>query len=77
MKYKIDPEILHRVAQEVVSEILNRIRESLAEEFPCVIEKEERCWIGNRAGGVLGKMTLLDANFNEDLIIFGAPVEIQ
>ena len=83
MKCRIDPEILARVAKEVVAEglehdaMFQRIRDRLAVEFPGYVAPDARCWIGSRAGGVLGKMTILYANMNEYLIIFGCPVGSQ
>jgi hypothetical protein len=83
MKHHIDPNILQQVANEVIAlpladdEMFQAIREKLAEHYPHLISAEKRCWIGSRAGGVLGKMTLLYANMNEYLIIFGAPAGSQ
>ena len=79
MKYHIDPNILQQVANEVIDlpladdAMFQAIREKLAAHYPDLINAEARCWIGSRAGGILGKMTLLYANMNEYLIIFGTP----
>jgi hypothetical protein len=79
MPTHIDPEVLHRVAKEVLSadlesgEMFDLIRSKLHEEYPHLIAPEARCWIGSRAGGVLGKMTFLYGSLNEYLIIFGCP----
>ncbi len=83
MRYRIDPEVLATVAKEVVDEglehesMFQRLRDRLSEEFPGFVEPNARCWMGSRAGGVLGKMTILYANMNEYLIIFGCPVGSQ
>ncbi len=80
MAAQIDPEVLHRVAREVLDtdlengEMFALIREKLHQEYPHLISPEERCWIGSRAGGVLGKMTFLHVSLSEYLIIFGCPV---
>jgi len=79
MATQIDPLVLHRVAKEVLEadlesgEMFALIREKLHDEYPRLIAKEPRCWIGSRAGGVLGKMTFLHVSLNEYLIIFGCP----
>ncbi len=83
MRYKIDPEILAEIGREVAKqnlpteEMFQAIRDRLAEEYPDIISSDPRCWIGSRAGGVLGKMTLLYASMNEYLIIFGCPAGTQ
>ncbi len=79
MNYKIDPNVLEKVCKEVLDDSLEdgamfqRIRDLLAAECPGLVSTEPRCWIGSRAGGILGKMTVLYASMNEYLIIFGAP----
>ncbi len=79
MATQIDPLVLHRVAKEVLEadlengEMFALIRDKLHQEYPRLIAKEPRCWIGSRAGGVLGKMTFLHVSLNEYLIIFGCP----
>lgn len=79
MATQIDPEVLHRIAKEVLEanlengEMFELIREKLHQEYPHIISKEPRCWIGSRAGGVLGKLTFLHVSLSEYLIIFGCP----
>ncbi len=81
--YKIDPEVLSEVCNEVLEFSLDdgtmfrEIRSRLAERYPGIVDPSERPWIGSRAGGVLGKLTLLYASLNEYLIIFGTPVGTQ
>ena len=53
------------------------IRNRLSDRYPDLMRPDKRCWIGSRAGGVLGKMTLLYASMNEYLIIFGTPAGTQ
>ena len=83
MKYKINPDVLARVAKEVVAEDLahdamfQSIRDKLSVEYPGLVDTAERCWMGSRAGGILGKMTMLYASLDEYLIIFGCPVGSQ
>ncbi len=82
-KYKINPDVLQQVCQEVIDlpleddVMFQAIRDKLSEHYPDLISLDKRCWIGSRAGGVLGKMTLLYAGMNEYLIIFGTPVGTQ
>ena len=82
-RYKIDPEVVQRVCREVVDlpleddVMFQAIRDKLSEQYPDLISPHERCWIGSRAGGILGKMTLLYAGLNEYLIIFGTPAGTQ
>ncbi len=83
MKYIIDPEVLAKICDEVVRQnqetelMFQFIRRRLSEEYPEIISIEPRCWIGSRAGGILGKMTLLYGSMSEYLIIFGCPVGSQ
>lgn len=83
MKYHIDPIVLEQIVQGVVEQSkaqnldseasIELAREKIAEHYPNVVSKTPRCWMGSRAGGVLGKMTLLHASMSEYLIIFGCP----
>jgi hypothetical protein len=79
MKYKISTDVLEQVAQEVTAknltaeESIQLAQNLLAEHYPKLINPKRRVWIGSRAGGILGKMILLHASFNEYLIIFGCP----
>ena len=82
-KYEIDTDILERISKEVIGlsvgneEMFQALRDRLSAEYPGLINPEKRCWIGSRAGGVLGKLTMLYASMNEYLIIFGTPVGTQ
>jgi hypothetical protein len=82
-RYKLDPDVLHQVCQEVVGlpleddVMFQAIRDKLSDRYPDLITSDKRCWIGSRAGGILGKMTPLYAGMNEYLIIFGTPAGTQ
>ena len=81
MTHRIKPEVLAEIAEQVVSEyspeqkqeMFQAIRKMLAEHYPDLVDTTARCWIGSRAGGVLGKMTIMYASMSEYLIIFGTP----
>ena len=83
MAYKIDPAVLQEVCNEVLElplendEMFQAIRDKLSAHYPDLISPAPRCWVGSRAGGILGKLTLLHASMNEYLIIFGTPVSTQ
>lgn len=84
MKHLIDPDVLAQIVKTVVAESaaqnltneqsIELVREKIADAYPDFVSKTPRCWMGSRAGGILGKMTLLHASMNEYLIIFGCPV---
>jgi hypothetical protein len=67
MAWKIDPDVLAKVAQRVVGvpvengELIARTAESLSAEYPGLIDPIPRRWIGTKAGGVLGKISFLYA----------------
>ncbi len=83
MKYKIDPEFLSQVCKDVLGlpiengEMFSTIIEKISNEYPEIVDNKQRCWIGSRAGGILGKMTFLYASLTEYLIIFGCPAGSQ
>lgn len=83
MKYKIDPEFLSQVSKEVIDlplesgEMFSAIIEKISNEYPEIVENRQRCWVGSRAGGILGKMTFLYGSLSEYLIIFGCPAGSQ
>ena len=62
MAYKIDPGVLHKVAQDVVGlpvqggEMISRAIELLAAEYPDLIDTGPGRWVGSKAGGILGKV---------------------
>ena len=79
MAHIIDPKVLEDIVKDVVAEKLNvkdsmqAIRNKLADQYPSHISKQERCWLGSRAGGILGKMTFMHGSMSEYLIFFGTP----
>lgn len=81
MTYKIDPDVLHKVAKQVVGlpvdEILSRTVELLADEYPDLISPTPGRWVGSRAGGILGKVRFLYFSAREYIVIFGSPTGTQ
>ncbi|KUI01624.1 isomerase [Mycobacterium sp. IS-3022] len=83
MVYKIDPAVLHKVAQQVVGlpveggELITRAIELLADEYPELIDPEPGRWVGSRAGGILGKVRFLYFSPREYIVIFGTPTGTQ
>jgi sigma non-opioid intracellular receptor len=81
MTYKIDPDVLHKVAQQVVGleggEIITRAIELLAEEYPDLIDSTPGRWVGSKAGGILGKVRFLYFSLREYIVIFGSPTGTQ
>ena len=83
MAYKIDPAVLHNVAQQVVGlpleggELITRAIELLSDAYPDLIDPEPGRWVGSRAGGILGKVRLLYFDPREYIVIFGTPTGTQ
>jgi len=83
MKYKIDPDVLHTVAKQVVGlpleggELTTRATELLADEYPDLIDPVPGRWVGSKAGGVLGKVRFLYFSPREYIVIFGSPTGTQ
>jgi len=67
MAYKIDPDVLHTVAKQVIGlpleggELVASATEMLAAEYPDLIHPSPGRWIGSKAGGILwqGSLSLL------------------
>jgi sigma non-opioid intracellular receptor len=83
MKYKIDPDVLHSVAQQVVGlgleggELIARTDELLAGEYPDLIDPAPGRWVGSKAGGILGKVRFLYFSPREYIVVFGSPTGTQ
>jgi sigma non-opioid intracellular receptor len=83
MSYKIDPAVLHKVAQQVVGlpleggELITRAVELLAGEYPDLIDPTPGRWVGSKAGGILGKVRFLYFSPREYIVIFGTPAGTQ
>jgi hypothetical protein len=79
MGYKIDPDVLGRVAAKVVGlpaeggELITRTVELLSAEYPDLIAPTPGRWVGNRAGGIVGKVKFLYFSANEYMVLFGTP----
>jgi sigma non-opioid intracellular receptor len=83
MTYRIDPAVLHEVAQQVVGlplddgELITRAIELLADEYPDLIDPTPGRWVGSKAGGILGKVRFLYFSPREYIVIFGSPTGTQ
>jgi sigma non-opioid intracellular receptor len=83
MPYKIDPNVLHKVAKQVVGlpteggELISRATELLADEYPDLIYRKSGCWVGSKAGGILGKVRFLYFSPREYVVLFGSPTGTQ
>jgi sigma non-opioid intracellular receptor len=83
MQYKIDPDVLHKVAKQVVGlplqggELISRTTELLSDAYPALIDPEPGRWVGSKAGGILGKVRFLYFSPREYVVIFGSPTGTQ
>jgi len=83
MPYKINPDVLLKVARQVVGtaleggELITRAIEMLAEEYPDLIDAAPGNWVGSKAGGILGKVRFLYFSPREYIVIFGSPTGTQ
>ncbi len=83
MPYKIDRDVLHKVAKQVVGlpleggELISRATRLLADEYPDLIDSEPGRWVGSKAGGILGKVRFLYFTPREYVVIFGSPTGTQ
>ncbi len=81
--YRIDPEVLAKVALEVVGlslengQLITRATELLAAEYPDLIDPTPGRWVGSRAGGILGKVRFLYFSPREYIVVFGSPTGTQ
>lgn len=83
MTYVLDPDVLERIAAQVVGlplergELITRTIELLADQYPDVIDGGPGRWVGSKAGGILGKVRFLYFSPREYLVIFGSPTGTQ
>jgi hypothetical protein len=79
--YRIDPDVLHKVAKQVVglqgSELISTAIRLLADEYPDLIDAAPGRWVGSKAGGILGKVRFLYFSPREYIVIFGSPTGTQ
>jgi sigma non-opioid intracellular receptor len=81
--YKIDPDVLHKVAKQVVDlapeggELISTAIELLSAEYPDLIDPTPGRWVGSKAGGILGKVRFLYFSPREYIVIFGTPTGTQ
>jgi hypothetical protein len=83
MPYRIDPDVLHGVARQVVGlplddgELITRAIRLLADAYPDLIGPTPGQWVGSRAGGILGKVRFLYFSPREYIVMFGSPTGTQ
>jgi len=83
MSYKIDPDVLHKVAKRVVGtpleggELISRATSLIADEYPDLVSPTPGRWVGSKAGGILGKVRFLYFTPREYIVIFGSPTGTQ
>jgi hypothetical protein len=83
MAYKIDPDVLLKVARQVVGtsledgELITRATQMLADEYPDLIDAAPGNWVGSKAGGILGKVRFVYFSPREYIVIFGSPTGTQ
>ena len=83
MAYRIDPDVLHKVARKVAgippgsSELITRAVQLLADEYPDLVDPTPGRWVGSKAGGILGKVRFLYFSPREYIVIFGSPTGTQ
>src|SRR5690348_7814623 len=81
--YRIDPDVLARIAVEVVGEtgdsadVTGRAVELLSAEYPDLVDSTPGRWVGSKAGGILGKVRFLYFSPREYVVIFGSPTGTQ
>jgi hypothetical protein len=81
--YKIDTEVLAKIAREAVGrpleggELLDHAIEMMSAEYPDLIAPTRGRWIGNKAGGILGKVSLVYVSPREYVVLFGSPTGTQ
>src|SRR4051794_6496676 len=83
MPYKIDPEVLAGIAKQVVGlpleggELISSAVELLSAAYPDLIDPVPGRWMGNIAGGILGKVNMLYFSPREYVVLFGTPTGTQ
>jgi hypothetical protein len=81
--YKIDPDVLAKIAKEAVGgpleggELLDHVVEMISAEYPDFISPTRGRWIGNKAGGILGKVSMVYFSPREYVVLFGSPSGTQ
>src|SRR6476469_11074035 len=83
MQYRIDPEVLATIAEDVIGqslaggELISRTTRLLAQADPDLIDSTPGRWVGSKAGGILGKVRFLYFTPREYIVIFGSPTGTQ
>src|SRR6478752_8582061 len=83
MQYRIDPEVLATIAEDVIGqslaggELISRTTRLLAQAYPDLIDATPGRWVGSKAGGILGKVRFLYFTPREYIVIFGSPTGTQ
>src|SRR4029079_5749659 len=83
MQYRIHPQVLSTIAEDVVGqslaggELIARTTRLLAQAYPDLIDRTPGRWVGSKAGGILGKVRFLYFSPREYIVIFGTPTGTQ
>src|SRR6476619_6588494 len=83
MQYRIYPEVLATIAEDVVGqslaggELISRTTRLLAQAYPDLIDPTPGRWVGSKAGGILGKVRFLYFSPREYVVLFGSPTGTQ
>jgi hypothetical protein len=83
MQYRIDPEVLATIAEDVIGqslaggELISRTTRLLAQAYPDLIDATPGRWVGSKAGGILGKVRFLYFSPREYVVLFGSPTGTQ
>ena len=83
MQYKIDPDVLAAIAEDVVGqsltggELISQTTRLLVQAYPDLIDAAPGRWVGSKAGGILGKVRFLYFSPREYVVLFGSPTGTQ
>ena len=78
MAYVFEPDELHRIAREALTQksraqIIASVEEQLERRYPKHITRSAP-WLFNNAGGAMGQIKLLHCSLTEYILIFGTPI---
>jgi C-8 sterol isomerase len=75
-----DPDKLHAIARRAVGlpheQMVARVVDELAREYPAHIEKTDE-WIFSNAGGAVAVILILHGSLSEYVLLFGSPIGTQ
>ncbi|WP_293010375.1 isomerase [Mycobacterium sp.] len=81
--YKIDPDVLAQIAKDAIGrpldsgERLDHVVEMISAAYPHLIAPVRGRWVGNKAGGILGKVSMVYFSPREYIVLFGSPTGTQ